>query len=184
MRLVPTELPGAVVIEPVVHGDARGYFKEAWRESTWLAAGLPAHFVQCNVSRSQHGVLRGLHYQHPNPQGKLLWVLEGAIWDVAVDIRRGSPHYGRWAGVELSADNHRQFFVPEGFAHGFCVTSESALVCYMCTAEFEARHDRAIAWDDPSIAIEWPLQPAALSDRDKSAPRLDELRPEQLPEYH
>lgn len=179
--MIQTGLVGLVIIEPKVHSDQRGYFKEFWKQSSFRQAGIPEHFVQSNVSRSAAGVLRGLHYQFPRPQGKLVAVLEGKVFDVAVDIRMDSPTYRQWAGVELSATNHRQFYIPEGFAHGFCVLGESALMTYMCTEEFDADADAAIAWNDPDIAIEWPIESASLSARDSTAPRLRDVAPEDLP---
>lgn len=180
-----TGLAGLVIIEPRVHGDQRGYFKEFWKQSGFSSAGIPEHFVQSNISRSADGVLRGLHYQYPYPQGKLVTVLEGRVFDVAVDIRTDSPTYRQWAGVELSAANHRQLFIPEGFAHGFCVLGgESALMNYLCTTEFDASCDAAIAWNDPDIAIEWPIQSVSLSDRDAAAPRLRDIAIEDLPRMH
>lgn len=176
-----TGLAGLVIIEPRVHGDQRGYFKEFWKQSSFSKAGIPEQFVQSNVSRSGAGVVRGLHYQYPKPQGKLVTVLAGRVFDVAVDIRVDSPTYGQWAGVELSATNHRQFYIPEGFAHGFCVLGEIALMSYLCTQEFDADTDAAIAWNDPDIAIEWPLKPESLSARDSAAPRLRDISPEDLP---
>ena len=181
MRIIETGLPGLVGIEPKVHGDDRGYFQEAWKASTFLAAGLPDRFVQSNISRSGTGVIRGMHYQHPQPQGKLVTVLEGSIFDVAVDIRSNSPTFRKWAGIELSAQNHRQFFIPEGFAHGFCVLGESALINYLCTREFALESDACLAWNDPDIGIDWPLTEFRLSARDRSAPRLRDIAPENLP---
>ncbi len=181
MKLIETGLPGLVIIEPVVHGDQRGYFKELWHAGRFHADGLPDRFVQSNVSRSGPGVLRGLHYQYPQPQGKLVSVLEGRVFDVAVDIRTDSPTFRQWAGVELSAENHRQLYIPEGFAHGFCVLGDCALMNYLCTAEYSARHESAIAWNDPDIGIQWPLQDAKLSGRDSAAPRLRAIAPEDLP---
>lgn len=181
MKVLQTGLAGLVIIEPRVHGDQRGYFKEFWKQSGFKTAGIPENFVQSNISRSAAGVLRGLHYQYPHPQGKLVTVLEGRVFDVAVDIRTDSPTYRQWVGVELSATNHRQFFIPEGFAHGFCVLGESALMNYLCTVEFNAASDAAIAWNDPDIAIEWPVQAVKLSDRDAAAPRLRDIAIEDLP---
>lgn len=183
MKLLGTELDGVFIIEPKRFGDRRGYFMECWKSSAYREAGVPPDLVQANVSRSDKGVLRGLHYQYPEPQGKLVSVLEGAIFDVAVDIRTGSPTFGRWAGVELSADNHRQLWVPEGFAHGFCVTGESALVHYLCSREFNAEYDAAIAWDDPALGIEWPETKPSLSAKDAAAPRLSEVPERALPRF-
>lgn len=181
MKRIETGVPGLVVIEPDVHGDERGYFMELWHADRFRAAGLPDRFVQCNVSRSGPGVIRGLHYQYPHPQGKLVSVLEGRIFDVAVDIRADSPTFRLWAGVELSATNHRQLYAPEGFAHGFCVLGEGALISYLCTTAYDPSADGAIAWDDPDIGIEWPLRPSRLSPRDLAAPRLRSVAPEDLP---
>jgi len=181
VKVIQTGLAGLVIIEPKVHGDQRGFFKEFWKQSSFRQAGIAEHFVQSNVSRSGAGVIRGLHYQYPRPQGKLITVLEGKIFDVAVDIRIDSPTYRHWAGVELSATNHRQLYIPEGFAHGFCVLGESALMSYLCTQEFDAETDAAIAWNDPDIAIEWPVEPESLSARDSAAPRLRDIAPEDLP---
>ena len=183
MDCIETGLPGLLIIEPEVHGDRRGYFMETWHARRYAAAGLPERFMQANISRSTAGVIRGLHYQYPEPQGKLVQVLDGRIFDVAVDIRSGSPTFGEWAGVELSADNHRQFYVPEGFAHGFCVLGEGATISYLCTREFSARYDAALAWDDPDIAVDWPIDPASLSAKDRSAPRLKDIPPDRLPRF-
>lgn len=183
MKCIDTELPGVIVIEPTVHGDERGFFFEAYHRERFLMHGLPTDFLQTNVSRSARGVLRGLHHQWPKPQGKLVWVMEGSVFDVAVDIRQGSPTYGRWYAAELSAENHRMMFVPPGFAHGFCVLSEYATFAYMCTHTYDRSGDRAIAWDDPQIAVEWPITDPSLSDRDRSAARLSDIPADQLPEY-
>lgn len=182
MKVSTTALDGVLIIEPRVHGDSRGFFMESWKKESYVKAGVP-DMVQSNYSKSARGVLRGLHFQYPEPQGKLVSVLHGTIWDVAVDIRHGSPDFGRWTAVELSAENHLQFYVPEGFAHGFCVSSDSALVHYMCSREFDARHDAAVAWNDPDIGIEWPLVPDAVSERDRFAPLLRDLPAESLPPY-
>lgn len=181
MQTMDTGIAGVVVIEPQVFGDSRGFFKECWNARRFAEAGLPDHFVQSNVSRSAAGVLRGLHYQYPNPQGKLVQVLEGAIFDVAVDIRSDSPTFGQWMGIELSAANHRQLYVPEGCAHGFCVLGEIATLSYLCTALFEPEYDAAVAWDDPQIGIEWPIEPESLSDKDRAAPRLADIPKDRLP---
>lgn len=183
MQCVETGLPGLLIIEPTVHGDARGYFMETWHADRYSAAGLPETFVQANVSRSGAGVVRGLHYQYPEPQGKLVQVLDGRIFDVAVDIRSGSPTFGEWAGVELSAENHRQLYVPEGFAHGFCVLGAGATISYLCTRVFSAEFDAVVAWDDPDIDIGWPIEPASLSAKDKSAPRLRDIPVDRLPPF-
>ena len=181
MNVIETGISGLVIIEPVVHGDRRGFFMETWNAGRYGKLGLPDSFVQSNVSRSAAGVIRGLHYQYPHPQGKLVSVLEGRIFDVAVDIRSDSPTFRQWAGVELSAENHRQLYVPEGFAHGFCVLGEFALMSYLVTAPFDARYDSAVAWDDPEIDIDWPLEPESLSDKDRHAPTLREVEVGRLP---
>ena len=183
MNIIETSLPGCLVIEPKVFGDARGFFMENWNRERYAASGIGQDFVQSNLSRSAHGVLRGLHYQWPNPQGKLVSVLEGEVYDVAVDIRHGSPTFGQWTGVVLSAENKRQFWVPEGFAHGFVVTSEVALFTYLCTAPYDASADAGIAWDDPNIGIDWPVGDPSLSAKDTTAPRLRDVTPDRLPVY-
>jgi dTDP-4-dehydrorhamnose 3,5-epimerase len=166
-----------------VFGDARGFFYESYNKGTWDDAGIRAQFIQTNVSRSARGVLRGLHYQWPNPQGKLVSVLEGEVYDVAVDIRRGSPTFGQSAGVMLTADNHRHFWVPEGFAHGFCVLSEFATFTYQCTALYDAKADAGIRWNDAALGIDWPLSDPLLSDKDGKTPLLADVPPERLPVY-
>ena len=180
MKLVQTGLPGCVVIEPRVLSDDRGWFYEAFRLSGLEGLDI-APFVQGNVSRSRQGVLRGLHYQWPGPQGKLVSVTEGEVWDVAVDIRRGSPSFGRWTAVVLSAGNRRRLWVPEGFAHGFVALSEEAELQYLCTAPYDREADAAIAWDDPDLAIDWPVARPVLSAKDAAAPRLCEVVQGRLP---
>jgi len=175
MQVSATEIPDVLVLEPTVHGDHRGFFMETWRQSDFENLGIDAHFVQDNQSRSAQGILRGLHYQVNNPQGKLVRVIAGDIFDVAVDLRASSPTFGQWVGKALSSDNHRQLWVPPGFAHGFYVLSEVAEIAYKCTAYYEPENDRALAWNDPSLAIAWPLlgpQPI-LSAKDSNAPGLD-----------
>ena len=183
MRRIDTDLPGVCILEPDVHGDGRGYFFESFHADKFAALGLQPVFVQTNVSHSARGVLRGLHYQWPDPQGKLVSVLEGAVWDVAVDIRRGSPGFGRWTAVELSADNHRLFWIPQGYAHGFCVLSAHATFMYQCTALYAATADAGVRWDDDDIGITWPLATPILSAKDSIAPRLREIDPARLPVY-
>lgn len=183
MKIIETPLPGCVVIEPKVFGDDRGFFMESWNRDRYAAAGIGPDFVQSNLSRSAHGVLRGLHYQWPNPQGKLVSVVEGEVYDVAVDIRRGSPHFGQWTAVFLSAENRRQFWIPEGFAHGFVVTSETALFTYLCTAPYDADADAGIAWDDPAVGVDWPIATPSLSAKDAKAPRLADVAPGRQPVY-
>ncbi len=168
-------LPGVLLIAPVVHGDERGFFLETYHAGKYRAAGLDATFVQDNHSRSAAGILRGLHAQLARPQGKLVRCVEGEIFDVAVDIRRGSPTFGRWAGERLSAAGHRQLWIPPGHAHGFCVTIGPAQVEYKCTELYDPADEIAIAWNDPAIGIEWPLAGPQLSARDAAAPRLAEV---------
>src|SRR4051812_2258062 len=158
MKVERTELDGVVVISPDVFRDDRGEFYEAWRRERYAEAGLPAEFVQDNVSVSRRGVLRGLHFQHPRAQGKLISVLEGEVYDVAVDIRAGSPSFGRWAAVTLAAADRRQLWIPPGFAHGFCVTSDLATVGYKCTDVYVAGAERCLSWNDPALSIPWPVR--------------------------
>ena len=172
MRVTPTSLPEVLMLEATRHEDARGSFMEIWREDTLTAAGIPARIVQTNLSISHKGVLRGLHFQEPDAQDKLITVLSGAIFDVAVDIRRGSPRFGRWIGVELSAANRRQLWVPRGFAHGFYALADDTQVQYGCTDYYAPAHDRAVRWDDPALGIEWPVKSPILSPRDGDAPTL------------
>lgn len=183
MKVIETQLPGCLVIEPTVHGDDRGYFYEAWNAQRFAEHGLPQAFVQSNVSSSTQGVLRGLHYQWPNPQGKLVSLLEGEVYDVAVDIRRGSPHFGRWTAAILSADNKRHLWIPEGFAHGFAVLSERAVFSYLCTAAYDRESDASIRWNDAAFAIDWPLSAPVLSAKDAKAPWLEDVPTERLPIY-
>lgn len=183
MKLVQTDLPGCVVVEPQVFGDERGWFYESFNREKLAAAGLELDFAQGNVSRSARGVLRGLHYQWPNPQGKWVSVLEGEVWDVAVDIRRGSPDFGRWTAVLLSAENKRHFWIPEGFAHGFAVLSAHATFTYLCTRTYDRQADAGIRWNDARLAIDWPVAEPLLSDKDARAPFLDEVAEDRLPVY-
>jgi dTDP-4-dehydrorhamnose 3,5-epimerase len=183
LKTLQTGLPGVVIIEPAVHGDDRGFFMESWRASTGASHGLPTRFVQSNVSFSSGRVLRGLHYQYPEPQGKLVSVLQGRVFDVAVDIRPDSPGFRQWVGVELSAANHRQMYVPEGFAHGFCVIEGPALVQYLCTREYHPEHDAVIAWNDPDIGVRWPFEPESVSAKDLAAPKLSDVPASMLPRF-
>ncbi|MDB5737284.1 MAG: dTDP-4-dehydrorhamnose 3,5-epimerase [Sphingomonas bacterium] len=157
MKLIETAIPGPMIIEPQVFGDERGFFLESWNADRFAAVGLDLTFVQDNHSRSAKGVLRGLHFQNPNPQGKLVRVVAGAVWDVAVDLRRSSPHFGKWAGVELSATNKRMFWVPPGFAHGFLSLEDNTDFLYKCTATYAPADEQSLLWNDPAIGIEWPL---------------------------
>ncbi len=183
MNVIETKIPGVVVMEPRVFGDERGFFMETWNQARYEEAGLPARFVQDNVSFSTKGVLRGLHFQDPDQQGKLVQVLEGEVFDVAVDIRAGSPTFGEWEGVTLSSENKRQFYVPEGFAHGFLVTSSTALFAYKCTARYNARAEATVLWNDPEIGIQWPVDAPTLSEKDRAAPTLAEVPVGRLPSY-
>lgn len=183
MRVIDTSLPEVKLIEPKVFGDPRGFFFEGWNADRYAEAGLDFRVAQSNLSRSARGVLRGLHYQWPRPQGKLVSVLEGEVYDVAVDIRRGSPNYGRWTAAVLSAENHRQLWVPEGFAHGFVVTSETALFHYLCSETYQAAGDANLRWDDPALAIDWPILDPSLSAKDAVAPLLAEIAEARLPVY-
>lgn len=183
MNVRQTSLPGVLIVEPNVFGDERGFFMESWKSASYEQAGIPQLMSQSNFSKSSYGVIRGLHYQHPQSQGKLVSVLEGSIFDVAVDIRRGSPNFGKWTALELTADNHLQLYVPEGFAHGFCALTESALVHYMCTNQFAPEFDAAIAWNDPDIGIDWPIEPDSVSEKDSRAPCLAEISSARLPGY-
>jgi len=182
VKVTPSTLPGVLVIEPDVYRDGRGFFLETFHQERYAAAGVPGPFVQDNHSHSRRGTLRGLHAQWRRPQGKLIRAVEGEMFDVAVDIRRGSPHFGRWFGVTLSGDNFRQIYIPPGFAHGFCVLSERVHVEYKCSDFYDAGHELAIAWNDPRIGIDWPLERPELSSRDAAAPRLEELL-DKLPAY-
>jgi dTDP-4-dehydrorhamnose 3,5-epimerase len=175
VEVVPLALPGVLLVRPRVHGDARGWFMETWERERYAAAGIGPDFVQDNHSRSARGVLRGLHYQVVEPQGKLVRVLRGAVFDVAVDLRRSSPTFGRWVGQRLDDVDHAQLWVPPGFAHGFLALTEVAEIAYRCTTRWQPAHDRVLAWDDPALAIDWPLASGArpsLSDKDARAPRL------------
>lgn len=173
MKPTPSRLPGALIIEPEVFGDARGFFLESWNRKTFAALGLDLDFVQDNHSRSRKGVLRGLHYQLLKPQGKLIRVTSGTVFDVAVDLRRSSANFGRWEGIELSAENQRMLWIPPGFAHGFLVLSESADFLYKTTEYYAPQHERCVQWNDPAIGIAWPLDgEPALSAKDRQGTPL------------
>jgi dTDP-4-dehydrorhamnose 3,5-epimerase len=176
--LVDTKLDGLVVVEPGVHGDERGFLVETFREDRWRELGVDARFVQDNHSRSALNTLRGLHFQTTPGQAKLVRCLRGRVWDVAVDLRRDSPTYGRWEGHELDDERHRQLYVPVGFAHGFCVLSEIADVHYRLSSYYDPATEAGIAWDDPEVGVEWPVAEPLLSDRDRGAPRLAEIADE------
>jgi len=176
VRVLATDLAGVLVIEPDVHRDGRGFFVETYHAGRYREHGIAEPFVQDNHSRSARNTLRGLHLQLQHPQGKLIRVIEGEVFDVAVDVRRGSPTFGRWVSVTLSAENFRQVYVPPGFAHGFCVLTEAAQVEYKCTAQYDRTSEIGIAWNDPAIGIAWPIASPLLSERDSRHPTLHEVR--------
>ncbi|WP_435103504.1 dTDP-4-dehydrorhamnose 3,5-epimerase [Arhodomonas sp. AD133] len=176
MQVEPLAIPDVLLVTPRVFGDHRGFFLETWQAERFAEVGIPDRFVQDNHSRSSQGVLRGLHYQIQQPQGKLVRVVRGEIFDVAVDLRRSSPHFGQWVGAALSEENHRMLWVPPGFAHGFVVTSESADLLYKCSDFYAPEHERTLRWDDPEVAIEWPLPEGVepvLSEKDLAGVTLD-----------
>jgi dTDP-4-dehydrorhamnose 3,5-epimerase len=181
MNLVKTTLPGVLVIEPEILGDARGFFMETFQATRYTEAGIPGPFVQDNLSRSAYGVLRGLHLQNPGPQGKLVTVLKGRVRDVAVDVRRGSPSFGKHVSVELSDENRRQFWVPRGFAHGFVVLSETADFFYKCDALYSPADEMVVRWNDPALGIDWGVAAPSLSARDAAGRPLADI--DNLPIY-
>jgi dTDP-4-dehydrorhamnose 3,5-epimerase len=187
MNIITTNLPGVIVIEPKVYGDKRGFFLETFREDVLLQAGINAHFVQDNHTRSSQGVLRGLHYQMTQTQGKLVRVAAGSVFDVVVDVRSGSPTFGQWYGTELNEDNIKMMYVPPGFAHGFVVLSETADFIYKCTDYYHPESEQGIAWDDPDLNIDWSIAEIAekisLSDKDKQNVKLKDQPAEKLPAY-
>jgi dTDP-4-dehydrorhamnose 3,5-epimerase len=178
VQIIETDLPGVLIVEPRVFQDQRGFFVETWQQRRYENAGIVGPFVQDNRSSSCRGTLRGLHFQIQQPQGKLVFVTRGEIFDVAVDLRVGSPHFGRWTGTSLSAENFRQVYVPPGFAHGFCVQSEEAEVFYKCTDYYAPEYERTLLWSDPEVGIEWPLDvPPILSAKDENGAPLSEVEP-------
>ena len=183
MKVTHGPLQGLLILEPRVFRDDRGFFYESYNEPRYKEAGLDLHFTQDNFSFSKKGVLRGLHFQNPNAQGKLVSVLHGEVFDVAVDVRVGSPTFGKWFGLLLSEQNQKQFYVPPGFAHGFLTTSETALFSYKCTDTYHPSSEVSIIWNDPEIGIEWPLSNALLSPKDAQAPRLRDLPADKLFKY-
>lgn len=180
MTVTELRLPGLLLIEPDVYRDDRGSFMETWNERAYRGLGIEATFVQDNLSSSKHGVLRGLHFQDPHPQGKLVSVPQGKVFDVSVDLRAGSDTYGEWAATTLSAENARQLYIPEGFAHGFLVLSEQALFHYKCTDFYHPEAEGSVRWDDPELDIEWPMEDVTLSEKDATAPLLGEVSPIQV----
>lgn len=183
MQVTAAKIPGLLIIDPVVHGDARGFFVETYSRDRYAEAGVSGDFVQDNLSSSRRGILRGLHLQHPRGQGKLCSVIEGEVFDVAVDVRIGSPSFGKWEGVTLSSDNKRQLYIPPGFAHGLCIMSERALFSYKCTDFYSAENEIGVAWNDEDIGIEWPINAPLLSDKDRANPKLRDISPDRLPRY-
>ena len=183
MKILPSSLPEILIIEPSVFQDERGFFMEIYQQRRYTEAGIESVFVQDNLSYSVRGTLRGLHYQVKQVQAKLIQVIEGTIFDVALDIRRGSPSFGQWTSVHLSAENKRQLFLPQGFAHGFCVLSESAQVVYKCTDYYAAEDEGGVLWSDPALAIDWPISKPLLSEKDSQLPFLADIPPERLPVY-
>jgi dTDP-4-dehydrorhamnose 3,5-epimerase len=180
MIIETTPLAGLLLVKPDVFGDERGFFQETWNLRRYTEAGLDRHFVQDNLSLSRKGILRGLHFQNPGPQGKLVYVLQGEVFDVAVDVRADSPTFGQWYGAILSAENHHQLFVPEGFAHGFCVTSETALFAYKCTDFYNPKAEFSLLWNDPDIGIDWPIKNPELSEKDNNGQPLSEFSRDSL----
>jgi dTDP-4-dehydrorhamnose 3,5-epimerase len=183
MNVIPTRLPGVVIVVPRIFSDSRGYFLETWNHARFAEVGIRATFVQDNLSFSKRGVLRGLHLQAPNAQAKLVSVLAGEVYDIAVDVRAGSPTFGEWVGVPLSPEAHRQLFIPAGFAHGFVVTSESATVSYKCDAFYSPGSELTILWNDPALGIEWPVSEPILSAKDREGLRLRDVPLDRLPPY-
>ncbi|HMJ14196.1 MAG TPA: dTDP-4-dehydrorhamnose 3,5-epimerase [Polyangiaceae bacterium] len=182
MNVTACEIPDVLLIEPRVFRDTRGHFTETWTQAAYAELGLPA-FVQENVTESRQGVVRGLHLQHPFDQAKLVSVHHGEVFDVVVDVRAGSPSFGRWLGSMLSADNGRQLFIPVGFAHGFCVTSSTAVLAYKCSDVYRVDAELGIRYDDPDLAIPWPRRDPVLSDKDRALPRLQQIDVSRLPRY-
>ena len=183
MNVKETKLPGVLILEPDVFADERGFFLETWNSTRYEDAGIRGPFVQDNVSFSKEGVLRGLHFQHPQSQGKLVQVLSGQVVDVVVDIRVGSATFGQWISEVLSDANHRQMYIPPGFAHGYCVASEMAVFSYKCTDFYNPATEGGIIWNDPDLNIDWLMEEPILSPKDASYPRLKDLRPEKLPHF-
>ena len=175
MNVTPASIPEVLIIEPKVYGDERGFFLETWQKSRYQQAGIDSDFVQDNLSFSRRGILRGLHFQYENTQGKLVYVLQGSVFDVAVDIRRNSPTFGHWVGQNLTSENKLQMFIPPGFAHGFCVTSETALFMYKCTDYYNPAAEITLAWNDPAIGIDWPITAPVLSEKDQQALTLEQI---------
>ena len=183
MNVRETKLPGVLLLEPDVFGDERGFFMETWSATRYEQVGIPGPFVQDNASSSSKGILRGLHFQHPKAQGKLVQILSGEVVDVAVDIRAGSPTFGQWISEVLSGTNHRQMYIPPGFAHGYCVTSETALFSYKCTDFYNPATEGGVIWNDPDLGIDWPTAEPVLSAKDMSFSRLKDIPQDKLPPF-
>lgn len=183
MKVVPSDLPDVLVIETDRFSDDRGHFLETFHAHRYADAGIAGPFVQDNLSYSKAGVLRGLHLQHPQGQGKLIQVVDGAVYDVAVDVRIGSPNFGRWAGFTLSSEENRQIYLPPGFAHGFCVLGDTALFSYKCTDVYDPASELTVRWNDPTIGIDWPVADPVVSPKDADAPCLPDIDPARLPRY-
>lgn len=182
MNVLSTSLQGLLIVEPVIFGDHRGFFTETYHEKRYREAGVPCTFVQDNLSCSVKNTLRGLHFQVHRPQAKLVQVLSGEVYDVAVDLRRSSATFGKWEGVRLSSENRRQLFIPEGFAHGFCVLSETAMFFYKCSDFYVPGDEGGVLWSDPQIGITWPVNTPVISDKDRHYPLLKDLLPDRLPD--
>jgi len=183
MKIIETDIQGVLIIEPDAFGDKRGFFMESWQKERYCNAGITSNFVQDNISFSTSGILRGLHFQFENAQAKLVQVVKGEVYDVAVDIRYGSPTFGKYVSVRLSGDNKKQLFVPEGFAHGFCVLSEEAFFIYKCSNYYAPESEAGILWSDPDIAIDWPVNKPFLSEKDTKYPCLKDMSEKVLPLY-
>ena len=183
MKVIETELSGVKIFAPAVFSDSRGYFLETWQKKNYETAGIELSFVQDNISVSQKNVLRGLHYQYPHSQGKLAQVLAGEVLDIAVDVRLGSPTFGKWVSVELSEANHRQLYIPPGFAHGFCVISDNATFSYKCTDYYDSASEVGIIWNDPDLNINWPVDKPELSAKDSRYPKLANIAADKLPRF-
>ena len=183
MKLTETELEGVLIIEPSVYEDARGFFLETYHRNRYREFGIRSDFVQDNMSFSRKRTVRGLHFQHPQDQAKLVQVAKGTVFDVVVDIRRGSPAFGKWVGIFLSDEENRQLFIPEGFAHGFCVVSEKAVFIYKCSDFYDPACERGILWSDPDLAIDWPVEDVLVSEKDMQLPHLRDLADDMLPVY-
>jgi dTDP-4-dehydrorhamnose 3,5-epimerase len=183
MKILQTDLEDVLVVEPVVYSDDRGFFLETYHKAKYREMGIPVEFVQDNLSFSHKGILRGLHFQHPHGQAKLVQVLAGHVYDVAVDVRRKSINFGKWVGIHLSDVNKRQVYIPEGFAHGFCVLSDTVLFYYKCSDLYDPGCERGVRWDDPDLSIDWPVREPILSEKDAGYRRLKDVPSEQLPTY-